>query len=248
MKTLTLLLAYMLLFTSCSTIMNAVMGVNEKDIAKIKKSAEKYGFPDSLIVYIKDPYYFYSELDKLGGIPEVKVYNTQGFFVPYKEAKLCNADAFPVLDSLCTKQNFVADTTLKIADELSRMVSLSGNPVKIDSGYTVFIYWATWAMWLNKDHVAVWLKSLQKQSCNINILLVNMDLLKPNLRKPISDDSTLVEGVWKLREYAAPAESVPDAASFLPPAPIPTTDTAKVTEPQVPSKPKINPTKTSNEY
>jgi hypothetical protein len=153
-----------------------------QDRQSIANAAKKYGLLDSLVAIMDSAAYF-NALDN-DGVPEVKIFNSMGYRVPYAPPESCNAAAFDVLDSLCTFSRFKPDSSETVADE---MIKLTGyNPRSDNPEWTVFISWAIFAGRLNKNHVKPWFTSVQNQPCSIRLYLVNMDIPNENFDIAIS--------------------------------------------------------------
>lgn len=111
-------------------------------------------------------------------IPEIRIFQPDGYQLTYRKAEECNAKAFDITEVLCdTAHTLVQNNDSKLSDHLNYLRKAGSDQIiKTDSSdYVVFIYWARFTGRLNKDHVKVWEENLKKNSCNLKVYKVCMD-------------------------------------------------------------------------
>lgn len=174
------------LSAGCHKILSVAWGIRKPKV-ETEKSLTHYSnrihFINSNIYILTSEQKWKNEIAHNNSIPEIRVFNHDGYSVKYKEDHLCNAPAFNFTENICDINNPLVDSSFTLKGEIKELKDLQGNPLQeklIDNyDYIVCIYWARYIGRLNKDHVAVWEENLNKQTkCRIKVLKINLDIQK----------------------------------------------------------------------
>lgn len=113
--------------------------------------------------------------------PDIRIYNRDGFLIPYANAKTCNAAAFSLMDSLNLSHSYDLDSSIVFEDLTRTLRNLNGDisipEMDGNSDFYTFIFWTKWTGRLNKTHVIPWeIKSRLNPNAKITVFKVNLDI------------------------------------------------------------------------
>ncbi len=183
MRTFIMLALTIFLLSSCKNVVRIIYGVRSPKVEN-KESLIHYLNKKNIRndnILISNYEGFISTIQNAGLIPNIRCFNQNGIFIPYKNDSACNGSAFEFIDSLKFNKSYMLIDSILLKNETSHLSDLDGNPVSYtDSNlydYVIFIYWARWSGLLNKDHVKIWEESaLNNPNARIKVHKVNCDV------------------------------------------------------------------------
>lgn len=172
---------------SCRPILNVYYGIKQpsnKSEDDLLKYLKRKSINDDNIFYLKDTVAFKEVMATQRTIPEIEVYNKEGYFIPYKDTGFCSAPGYVYLRSICDNVKKDPVMTRHISERTKQIIPCKNNKVfegyqPGDYDYTVILLWATYTGRLNKDHVRVWEESIQQaKGCKVRVFKVSEDVME----------------------------------------------------------------------
>ncbi len=183
-----LLIIVTLFAASCKIVLKKIYGIRKprtETEASLKKYLTRKGLTTDNLYTVNAEDFTTLMSEKLGGIPEILIFDKQGRSIIYQEklpenSKACNAGAFGFLSALNAETPLQYDSTFSLQKFLPMLKDFKGNPnppkLSSEANFYLFIFWTRYIGRLNKDHVKVW-EELAKNNSSVRIqtFKVNLD-------------------------------------------------------------------------
>gem|GEM_PF-937402 len=178
---------------SCSKMAMMVYGVKNpkpETHSSVIGFLRNIGVNDTILYNCADSASFVILFNSNPGVPDIEIYNKEGYLVPYKDPDNsnpnCNASAGSFISNLKDKQqrpytNQSIEERLKLLVNSSTLTGITLNDIP-PSDYYILIYFTKWTgKKVNRDHVPYWIKEIEttnNPSCRISYLLVDLDFME----------------------------------------------------------------------
>lgn len=181
------LFSLIVLTTACNPVLFLMDGIRNPRTRvsqeKIIRFATEAGIDTARIVFWTSAEAKTAFWQKHNYTPDLNVYNSNGFFLPYRDTSACNAAGFSLARELCQYPFGSPDTSDQLAYYLSSIRKSDGTPLastlRPGQDYTVLISWARFVGNPIKTHLPDWQKDLERiQDCSVDYYYICFDRLK----------------------------------------------------------------------
>ncbi len=186
-KTYSFFLLLVLAWSACQPVMFFLYGIKKPrpvPDSKIIKKALDIGIDTAQLYTIKKDQY-YSVLQAIGTLPNIRIYDANGLHYKYWESPdECKAGAAEFLKNLrrdadSKALNDSAFYRLPLELETLHGKAFAQSTLSQDAEFYVIVYWGTFLGKLNREYLESWMKeSRENRNVNIHLIYVSCDMRK----------------------------------------------------------------------
>jgi len=192
MKQIIIIIAFcnIIVSNSCTPVAKILFGMKKPRVEtdnSLKTFLKEIGITLDTLLVCKDSSNLFDILKDVNRVPEIEVFDCNGYFIPYKTSSdECNAGVEVFLEKMFSVKTYSVEQK-NIQSRLTLLVdSKTHQSFKFDSlpksEYYVLIYFAKYGgKKLNREHVTAWLSKINslsaENSLKVTVLLTSYDFM-----------------------------------------------------------------------